>query len=251
MNKTNKAKILLVLAILLSFVIGDLSCTKDNKEVVNQENENRLSIQNGMDDVLNNNRGSSPNQGDDIIVWNRIIDSLSNVPEFSDEYFFSQGCCVSTDSVIEGERVYVYSFPCKVFSDRLFLVATVTSNRLLNLHALDFYLGNKTFQWYYDNDESIPCTLTEIEDPYCTIATYDLYPRRNCAEFTYINYSLFLDKRPRIGVKIFCGLVSLYAGYVWTCAVYSWIGGPVTVGVTIACAVTVSVLSTIACSDVE
>lgn len=92
--------------------------------------------------------------------------------------------------------------------------------------------------------------MMEVENPYNTIATFDLYPKGDYAVYTYINHSLFDYKKPRIGVQIFCGLVTAYAGYVWTCAVYSWIGGPVSVGVTIACAVTTSVLSTIACNDV-
>lgn len=251
MNKTNKAKILLVLAILMSFVIGDVSCTKDKNIVDNRENKSCLPIQNGMDDVIQNKRGSSPNQGDDLIARNRIIDSLSNLPEYSGDYYFSQGYSFSTDSIIDGERVYVYSFPCKDFSDRLFLNVTVTANRLLNMHSLFFDIGNKTFQWYYDNDQSISCCMMEAENPFSTIATYDYYPRRDYAEFTYINYDLLMDRKPRIGVQIYCGLITAYAGYVWTCAVYSWIGGPVTVGTMVACGVAVSVLSTLACRDVE
>lgn len=244
------------LTIVLSIFLGFSSCTKDKEErngFVN--NEDCLTIQDETDGVQSSKAGTNFHNNaifnsSSVSVRNKVIDSLFNLPEFSEQYCFSQGTVARVDSIFDGERVFLYTFPCVYFSECYFLNVTVTSNRLLNMHTLFMDIGNKSYQWYYDNDKPIPCCMSEAVEPYETIATYDMYPRRDYSQFTYINYNLLDNRRPRIGVQIFCGLASCYAGYVWYGAVCFFAGGPVTIGVALACAVTSSVLGTIACSDV-
>ena len=219
-----------LLCVTLAFIV--LGCDKGVQVSINDKTEYSIETRNSI--------GSDDNTM--VMPYNKIIDSLFELPFFYEAYDYSNRSCSPCDSIDGG---FVFLFPSLYFpKDNLIVMAT--SNELLGLYSL--YLDyNYDYQWYYDNYMFFDAYMYSIDG--VEIASFLVYPRTNELYVKYVNASVFNNGSKSPSVEgVLCNLAGAYAGHVWIQAAL-YFAGPIGIWGRIALGVGVSLINYYACSD--